>query len=208
MSDVVYFVRAGDEGPVKIGVANDVEKRLKSISTYCPDEPIVVCTIPGDYELEQRLHRRLRRSRRRREWFNVSGDVATVMELAIAGDLAALEAVIEEGLLADAADDAARVELVPIIKAAMGVGIELVVARFGVSTTAQAAGLSQDQLLKARRGLTDLGVTKLFRIVALWPAAFDPLFAVCESPEAARKSLEGARDAIDELLRKLTVRAA
>lgn len=63
-----YFIQAGTDGPVKIGVAQDVEKRIKELQTGCPDDLRLIGRIQGNCESE--LHKRFSQFRLRGEWFN------------------------------------------------------------------------------------------------------------------------------------------
>jgi hypothetical protein len=62
-----YFIQAGVDGPVKIGIAEDVEERLKQLQTGCPDDLRLIGRIHGNCESD--LHGRFERLRLRGEWF-------------------------------------------------------------------------------------------------------------------------------------------
>lgn len=62
-----YFIQAGVDGPVKIGIAEDVEERLKQLQTGCPDDLRLIGRIRGNCEAD--LHKRFERLRLRGEWF-------------------------------------------------------------------------------------------------------------------------------------------
>lgn len=65
----VYFVQAGDAGPIKIGVATNPRSRLSSLqtSTAVPLHPLGV--VIGGVAEEAVLHRRFGEFRLRGEWF-------------------------------------------------------------------------------------------------------------------------------------------
>jgi len=65
----VYFIRAGQSGPIKIGVASDPQKRAVSISTasFMPVE--LLATMDGDHNVERSLHQRFKKDRLNGEWF-------------------------------------------------------------------------------------------------------------------------------------------
>lgn len=65
---LVYFIRFGDR--IKIGVTTNLHLRLMAIPH---DE--VVATIPGDRQLEKRLHAKFRHLRIKGEWFSAGGDL-------------------------------------------------------------------------------------------------------------------------------------
>lgn len=66
----LYFMRKGEDGPIKIGVSIDHEKRAKGLSTGS-DEPIaVLLVIEQDDEVNERaLHQRFAAHRKNGEWF-------------------------------------------------------------------------------------------------------------------------------------------
>ncbi len=66
---VVYFIQSGDAGPIKIGLAWDAHKRLAALQTGHPEELRLLGTIPGNAEVERRLHDRFSHCRIRGEWF-------------------------------------------------------------------------------------------------------------------------------------------
>jgi hypothetical protein len=61
---------------VKIGFALDVNKRIKTLQTGCPDRLVLVHVLPGDRETETLLHGRFNRYRAAGEWFYVAGRLA------------------------------------------------------------------------------------------------------------------------------------
>lgn len=65
----VYFVQAVNGGPVKIGVARDVKKRLLGIQNGNPSELVVRNALPGDRVEEGALHMHFTRHRLKGEWF-------------------------------------------------------------------------------------------------------------------------------------------
>ena len=71
----VYFIQAGEGGPIKIGVAKDVEKRLKGLQTASPKTLVLLASIPvrgsiKAYAMERDFHFRLSGYRIRGEWFS------------------------------------------------------------------------------------------------------------------------------------------
>ncbi len=75
---VVYFVRAGNKGAIKIGVARDIKKRLATMQTGNPFELKVIATIPcysveEAFRTEKRIHNLFAKKRIRGEWF--CGDI-------------------------------------------------------------------------------------------------------------------------------------
>lgn len=74
----VYFMRAGEDGPIKIGMTSKLEKRLAEMQTGNHLELNYIACIPCDnrkeaHKLESDFHRFFRRQSIRGEWF--SGDI-------------------------------------------------------------------------------------------------------------------------------------
>lgn len=65
----VYFIQAGEGGPIKIGTAISPEKRLKQHQTSSHDTLVLLGVRPGDCGLEAELHHRFCEHRLRGEWF-------------------------------------------------------------------------------------------------------------------------------------------
>jgi hypothetical protein len=63
----VYFVRVGKH--IKIGVTTNLKARLQSFRTSSAEEITVLLTIPGDREVERRLHDLFQEERIRLEFF-------------------------------------------------------------------------------------------------------------------------------------------
>jgi DNA-binding XRE family transcriptional regulator len=78
---VVYFMRAGKDGPIKIGRAKDEAVRLKNLQTGHHTQLELVRTIPNaPLELEKLFHVHFRHRRIRGEWFEFDGDMLTVTD--------------------------------------------------------------------------------------------------------------------------------
>lgn len=65
----VYFVQAGSDGPIKIGVALDVEKRRTQLQEASWEKLTILARVPGDQGTERMLHEEFRDFRIRGEWF-------------------------------------------------------------------------------------------------------------------------------------------
>jgi hypothetical protein len=65
----VYFIQAEDGGPIKIGVATDVDKRLAGLQTSHHRTLVVRRVLEGSVELERELHERFASARLVGEWF-------------------------------------------------------------------------------------------------------------------------------------------
>lgn len=68
---VVYFVQAGPDGPIKIGITTSLDSRLRALQTGSPRRLTLLHTEPGGRDRELALHRRWDRHRLRGdgEWF-------------------------------------------------------------------------------------------------------------------------------------------
>jgi hypothetical protein len=64
-----YVIRAGEDGPIKIGKAMDPEARLAELQTGSWEELRLLHVVPGYGEMERRFHIRLRAAHIRGEWF-------------------------------------------------------------------------------------------------------------------------------------------
>jgi hypothetical protein len=75
----VYFIQAGDR--VKIGFAKDVAARLAQLQTGNACRLKLLAVIPnGSHALERRLHAFFAEHRVRNEWFQFSGNMATLIK--------------------------------------------------------------------------------------------------------------------------------
>ena len=76
---VVYFVQAGKSGPIKIGFATDLTKRIASLQTGCPDDLRLLAVVDGGREVERRMHNRVAGDRIRGEWFRPTAEVLALV---------------------------------------------------------------------------------------------------------------------------------
>jgi hypothetical protein len=74
----VYIIRTGDDGPVKIGWANDAEARRRQLQVSHPEPLRVIRTIEGSRATERWLHEHFAAHRLHGEWFEFRADMATV----------------------------------------------------------------------------------------------------------------------------------
>lgn len=68
----VYFIRMGEDGPVKIGYTNNTaQRRMAHYRTMLPYEPMLLGIIETDHPrmMERLWHRRFRHLRLRNEWY-------------------------------------------------------------------------------------------------------------------------------------------
>jgi hypothetical protein len=80
----VYFVQAGQDGPIKIGFAANVGARLSELQTASPEPLTVLATIEGTLQTEAEVHRYFQAYRLRGEWFR-----ADVVLLGLIGSIQA-----------------------------------------------------------------------------------------------------------------------
>lgn len=71
----VYFIEAGKSGPIKIGVAFDIEARLRELQVGNSARLNLIVSIPGSHKDENRLHRRFKAECKGGEWFKAKGAV-------------------------------------------------------------------------------------------------------------------------------------
>ena len=68
-AESVYFIREEGTGNIKIGVTNNPSSRLSSMQTGNSNRLTLVHLIPGDTQLEERIHNVCSRYRIHGEWF-------------------------------------------------------------------------------------------------------------------------------------------
>lgn len=84
MTSYVYFMQSEGGGPVKIGKADDPERRRRELQTGRPDTLIVLGTIRcrndnAAYELENDLHKRFEHYHLNLEWFELGPELAVYL---------------------------------------------------------------------------------------------------------------------------------
>lgn len=76
---MIYFIRCGADGPVKIGYTAKSAKQRLALLQVGNHEPLeVIRTMRGAHRLERWLHVRFRAHRIRSEWFSFHPDMLTV----------------------------------------------------------------------------------------------------------------------------------
>ena len=93
----VYFIRAGESGPVKIGTAEDASSRLRELQAGNHVELRIMRQIDGGRAEELAMHRHFERGRIRGEWFQFDPEMLTIQAPSLiariklmAGDVAAI----------------------------------------------------------------------------------------------------------------------
>lgn len=81
----VYFIQAGERGPIKIGYADDVAKRKAKMQADNHEPLLLLGVITGDAKTESDFHQRFATARIRGEWFTPTAELvaftATLSEL-------------------------------------------------------------------------------------------------------------------------------
>jgi hypothetical protein len=72
---MIYFIQAGEGGPIKIGYSRDALKRIANLQAASPVLLSALAIIPGEIRDEFALHRRLQSERLHGEWFRPSDAV-------------------------------------------------------------------------------------------------------------------------------------
>lgn len=65
----VYFIKAGDDGPVKIGWSENPDMRLAQLQSAHHETLSVLAKFPGGRDVEAEVHQQLHDLRLRGEWF-------------------------------------------------------------------------------------------------------------------------------------------
>lgn len=93
----VYFLRCRIErGPIKIGVAENVARRVIEIQTACPYTLELLGVVPGGRSVESFFHDLLKKHRTCGEWFEVPNIVERAIRHLLA-DAARQTSIIESG---------------------------------------------------------------------------------------------------------------
>ena len=66
---MIYFMRAGNDGPIKIGHSGNPESRRKNLQTAHYHELEIIGVMPDDADVEGRLKKQFAAHRIRGEWF-------------------------------------------------------------------------------------------------------------------------------------------
>lgn len=76
----IYFVQQGDYGPVKIGLAKNVLKRLDGLLNGSPLELHLRAVMPGDRAVERQMHQRFAKHHIRGEWFQPDPEIVMFID--------------------------------------------------------------------------------------------------------------------------------
>ena len=81
-ADDLYFVRMGDEGPIKIGRSKDVSKRIKGLQVGSPMWVEKLAVLPGEGPHERVWHKAFADHKMRGEWFEPDASLLLSIKLA------------------------------------------------------------------------------------------------------------------------------
>lgn len=76
----IYVVQEEEAGPIKIGLASNIETRVCSLQTGNPRELRLLLAIEGDRSVERRLHRQAKPYQLRGEWFRPEPGMLALIE--------------------------------------------------------------------------------------------------------------------------------
>lgn len=204
----VYFAQAGKDGPIKVGTAKDVAKRIMALAGACPDAISLLAVIDGGHALERRIHRALREHHRRLEWFNASREVRALVLVAHHTGAGAVLRWLDQK---EAETQFVKPDFVSSednradILWFQDFAISQAVARHGRAKVATAMGVSVSRLDAREKG-RELPVTRWLSLEALDPGACLPLYRFLGVDPTF--PIEEARDALNALLGKLAPRSA
>ena len=79
---MIYFIQAGNDGPIKIGKAQSPEARRRELQTGNHEKLNLIKEIPGDADRENSIHKDLGsyRYRDRSEWFRATPEVLAYID--------------------------------------------------------------------------------------------------------------------------------
>ena len=77
---MVYFIQAGDNGPIKIGKSDTPREHVKILQQGSYEELKLIAQIPGDRSLEKKVRGDLKAFERGRKWFEATDEVLDYIE--------------------------------------------------------------------------------------------------------------------------------
>ena len=66
---MIYFIQSGSDGPIKIGMSTNPERRLKELISLAPGGLRLLATVPGGKAKEIKLHKQFAEDCFQGEWF-------------------------------------------------------------------------------------------------------------------------------------------
>lgn len=91
-TEFLYAIYCELSNKVKIGITNDVDKRLKALQAYSPTKLkiLAVINLPDCLTVEKRLHKLLKVHNSHGEWFTYESEVLNIISLMKQNDVRAL----------------------------------------------------------------------------------------------------------------------
>lgn len=77
---MIYFIQAGNDGPIKIGKTNNIKQRLAELQTGSPAKLKLLATFNGGQSIEIGLHNHFAKYRIDGEWFDPHPDILKCVE--------------------------------------------------------------------------------------------------------------------------------
>jgi hypothetical protein len=149
---MIYFVQSGKAGPIKVGVATNLGKRLLSLQSGNPQPITVLATCPGSFAEEKAVLDTLWRERLQGEWHKPSALVHGFIEVVrLKGLPAALHwaALVQEHADATLAERRAA-GLVRLFRGRIAGGDDAMFARHNWASMRRAKERAKGAALKAR----------------------------------------------------------
>jgi hypothetical protein len=81
LNSFVYFIQGESGGAIKIGITQDIKKRIAGMQTGHPDTVIELAIIPGDTFMESYIHEMFKEYRLRGEWFKPSEAILVFIKM-------------------------------------------------------------------------------------------------------------------------------
>lgn len=72
---MIYFIAQKNELLVKIGYTAKMQDRLISLQTANPEKLNLLLLLPGEFDLEKKIHFKFRKFRHNNEWFYLSNEI-------------------------------------------------------------------------------------------------------------------------------------
>ena len=77
---MVYFIQAGENGPIKIGASSVPEMHLDRLQQGNHEELRLIAVIPGERSLEKKVRADLKAFELGRKWFHATDEVLNYIE--------------------------------------------------------------------------------------------------------------------------------
>ena len=77
---MVYFIQAGDNGPIKIGTSSVPQMHVDRLQQGNHEELRLIAVIPGERSLAEKVRADLKASELGRKWFHATDEVLDYIE--------------------------------------------------------------------------------------------------------------------------------